>query len=136
MIKALAVLFTREYPKTLLDIASAGLRCGRYVIVNRPKLKKDKLKQAQDLGYHMGKFYAYMWVLSQFGLCFIVEKKKIYGYTEYVELVHKGKIDVYKGAFTVGVFMDKRFFYQVMNHNDPHLDKRTVQGITKRCKEI
>lgn len=52
------------YSDFILATAGAALRCGRYLYTLKRRKKKDLL----DIGYHMGKLYAYHWVCQNYNL--------------------------------------------------------------------
>ncbi len=117
------------YDNDLMEIASAGLRCGRWFI----KHFKDKKPGSNYLkGYHAGKAYAYLWMLTKVGLVEFMspDVQKMAGFKRY-----KGnRVHIFPKCFTaVTVLMDRKFFEKVLTSKQNQQGPRIVKEIRKLC---
>lgn len=111
----------------LYQIASAGLRCGRYALVLKNRKKKDEYQ----IGFHEGKMYAYLWTLKQFGLVEFLKKD------QFLKDYRKGKINLFpKLNWMYFLLMDSKFYEKTLKFLEPEHTIETVKGINAVCKKI
>lgn len=121
--------------ETILEIGSAGLRCGRWAI----KHKKDKLtaKKVFDIGYHTGKCYAYLYSLSLLGLVEFLNPSKILNFHEFMERYGKGKVWVFYEDWTDPVILMKESVFEaILKSKQPHQGPIITKEIRKLCQKI
>lgn len=119
-----------EYNPALLDIGSGALRCLRWAVKNSAK---DK---SYLVGYHMGKTYAYLWVLSKYGLVEFLDKRVVYEPINFIKTYRKGRIWIFPPNEPYIWLMKKDFFEAVLVSKQPHQGPTIIKGIRKLCKEI
>lgn len=118
--------------KYLLEIGSAGLRCGRWIVKhNKDKSEKNK----KLLQYYAGKTYAYLYVLQMVGLTEFLDPRPIIDYSQYLISFRKGKI-LCQFLNYPHILIDKKFFNQVLESEQPHQGKGVIRDIRKLCFEI
>lgn len=117
----------------LLEIGSAGLRCGRYIVLH----EKDRgLKKREVFNYYRGKWYSYLFVLKLFGIVEFIDPTIIIDYPEFLHSFRKGKILVLNGRYIPHMLMDKKFFNQILDSDQPHQGKVITKQIRMLCPEI
>lgn len=119
--------------RQLLQIGSGGLRCGRWAVKHR----KNK-KEAAEVLWHTGKFYAYMYslIILDCGVE-LLDRNKVYKIEEFLKNYRVEKIHLFPSLFTGYVFlMDKGLFDMILESKQPHQGPRIVKEIRKLCPII
>lgn len=115
----------------LVEIGSAALRCGRWVLKHRDSKNK---KIADIRNYYLGKWYAYLYTLKIAGITEF--------YTEDELKRNKGFLSKYRKGWMVclwswpAVIMRKKFFNQVLDSKQPHQGPTITKEIRKMFTEI
>lgn len=122
------------YDKDILTIISAGLRCGRWGVTRQHKKKKTK-KEIHDIGWHLGKTYAYLWMLTILGIAVQVETT-IPDFYKFIKTHYKGRIYLFPGQFHYAILMKKDWFDATLQSEQPHQGKSITRDIRKMCPEI
>lgn len=119
------------FDSDLTEIGNAGLRCGHWSI--KHKRKRDK----KLLGWHQGKFYGYMWVLSLFKWVEIFDISIIKNPNKYLKEFYNGWIWIFPSLKWNMVFLMKpKFFEKCLVSPQKENTFELMNEIRKLCRKI
>lgn len=88
-------------------------------------------------GFHLGKLYSYLWILSELGMCEIIEKEKIIGINSFLKAHYRGFVNIYpKLKLTYFFLMEESIFNEVVEYAAPENSRELIASMKNLCRRI